>query len=75
MTDCSLLITSFEPVTDILIRVERRADGWSFWCRHCHYAGTLLDCAALEVTALSDAELLDVIDAHVAGLEARPVLP
>jgi hypothetical protein len=68
-----LQITSLEPITDILIRLERKHEGWTFWCRHKHYAGTLLDCPVLEVSALSDAELLDVIDAHVAGLEARTV--
>jgi len=75
MNDCALRLTAFEPVTDILIRVERRADGWSLWCRHAHYAGTLSDCVPLEVTKLSDEELLAVLDAHVAGLGARPVLP
>jgi hypothetical protein len=70
---CTLNILSFEPIAGVLLRVERHSGGWTLWVRHRHYGGLFEDCAPAEYERLSDAELLDVLDAEASSWSARPV--
>jgi len=71
-TDCDMRLTSLGPVREVLTRAEKTSEGWSLWVRHRHHAGTLSDCPAQEYDALSDGELVEVLEAVVWGLLARP---
>jgi hypothetical protein len=70
-TDCNYQLTSFEPIVEVLMRLECHADGWTLWTRHRHYAGLFADCPALEIGPLSVSELADVLCADAYSLGAR----
>lgn len=60
-TNHALSILSAEPVVELLLRVEWRADGLSLWWRHRHYAGLFTDCEDCTCTRLTHGELYDVL--------------
>lgn len=72
-TECDMRLTSFGPIVEVLTRLELKADGWSAWVRHRHYAGLFTDCPASEYSRLTAEEVFDVIEAEL-FLQVRPPL-
>jgi hypothetical protein len=70
-TDCGYQLTSFEPIQEVLIRIEAHADGWRLWLRHRHYAGLFCDCPPLELGPLTTNELADVLCADAYSMGVR----
>lgn len=58
---CSYRLSSFEPVVEVLVRLEYFVGGWSLWVRHRHYGGLFGDCDPMEFSSLSTGEMLDVL--------------
>lgn len=74
MTDtCGMQLTSFEPIVEVLVRLERFAEGWHLWVRHRHHAGLFENCSPFELSRLSDDEMSEALACHIWNLTARPV--
>ena len=65
-------LTTFEPLSGLIITCERYAEGWSVWIRHKHHAGLYSDCEAESYEKLSTYELGDVLQAVVLELGGWP---
>lgn len=64
-TDCDMRLTSQGPIAEVLMRAERKWEGWSLWIRHRHVAGLFTDCPAAEYHGLDAGTFLDVVDAEM----------
>ncbi len=65
-------LTSFEPLSGILITAERSFEGWAVSLRHRHYAGLYTDCERIEFSRLCSEELRQVIEETIDALCAVP---
>lgn len=69
-TQCDDTLRLLGPVSEVLMRIEVHADGWSCWLRHRHIAGLFQDCPPAEYSKLTADELMDVLGAELSGLFA-----
>lgn len=68
----SFHLTTFEPLSGLIMTAERHADGWTLHIRHRHHAGLYTDCQVEAYSSLSTEELADVLGAVTSSLGAIP---
>jgi len=63
-------LTTFEPLSGLIITADRMADGWTLYIRHRHHSGLYTDCDIETFEKLTSDELVQVVEAVAFGLLA-----
>lgn len=67
-------LSQFYDVAEIVLTITRMGDCWSIQERHRHLTGRLGQCRSTSFDRLTAAEALDVLCAHVYGLQQPAAL-